>query len=379
MGKQTRRKQEAAAARQPNFSVILKKATSEEREKMFQAENYNPLKLIRGYERYAVKPLKGFMPRTRSLNTSTRGKELIRYAFNKYKPPAFLYDAWEMDTKSKYRYLFGLPEDFKLWYIALAQGKSLYKECSMGLLTKKETHFFSTCIYPLTIPQSVWYAVIRGLDDGITAAQARKIAMTKISDHKIDDFWKGVARWFLENDTSVRQMNDLLDYINARHQEHPQWYVKDRTMDSLVKAMISWHRELHRMNTMSSQYVRWDGIDISDIEYIADVKSNNTINKIWYQFHQITTGKELAEEGNKQHHCVSSYAHQCSEGQCSIWSMKQRDEFSSYQRALTIEVRRDGTIAQARGYANRSARPDEMRMLKQWAAKYGFRVNVGVW
>jgi hypothetical protein len=377
MGKATKKKQELLQARQPDFSGILAKASEIQAKKAYELESFDPLNVIKGYEGYAIRPLDRFIPRTRSLNKTTRCRELIRYAFNKYNPPEFLYSVWDPtswdQSNISYGHLFSgmIKEDFKLWYLALAQGRSLYKERTMGLLSRQETHYFATCPFALTMPQAVWYAVIRGMDEKAPPARARKFASTKLASHPIDEFWRGVVRWFARNEVSVRQMNDLLDYVAARHRENPEWYLRDQTLVNLQKSMHAWHRELYRAKAMSTQYKSWEGIKVADSE-IERVK--NKTKTIW-NFHQIKTGKELAEEGNRQHHCVSSYGSQCHSGAVSIWSLTQRDQFNSPSRALTIEVTREGTIVQARGYANRMPRADESSVLKEWAAKSGFRVR----
>ena len=369
MGKAIRRRQEARASRQPNFPSILQRSSRDHAKKAAERAAFDPLTVIRGFESRAIRPLDQFVPRTRSLNQHTRVRELVRYAFNQYSPPGFLYEVWGgQDTYGDY--LFGFKEDFRLWYLALAQGHSLYKECTMGLLTKKETHHFSTCSYALTVPQAIWYAVIRGME--APEVLARKLASTRLAQFALNDFWKAVARWFIRYPTSVRQTNDLLDYISARHNEHPDWYLKDRTLSGLQRAMQSWHRELHRVSSMSVRFTRWPGIQVEDSVFERGQGKKRTL----WRFHQITTGKELAEEGNKQHHCVSSYGQWCAQGRCSIWSMTA-ENMGNCQRALTIEVRNaaEREIVQARGYANRSPKAEELSMLKEWAGKYGFRLG----
>lgn len=371
MGKATKRKQEAEEARKPDYNGLLLQAKTTQAKKHAEIVSFDPMTVIRNFANDAIRPLDAFTPRTRSLNTSTRTRELIRYAFNKYNPPPFLYNAWDSEPKplsNNFEYLFGVKEDWRKWYLALAQGKSLYKECSMGLLTKRETFYFSTCPFTFTIAQAVWFSVIRCLDETAPSSLARKIASTKLSNYRVDDFWKGVARWFIENDTSVRQMNDLLDYIHNRHAERPDWYIKDQTLTGLQKAMQSWHRELYRMRSMSVKYEKWEGISLPD----SQIEQGAGRKKIHWRFHQIKTGKELAEEGNKQHHCVSSYGSRCASGACSIWSLTT-DEPGAVVRALTIEVA-GKDIVQARGYANRSPKNSELAALREWASKSGFRL-----
>lgn len=388
MGKATKRKQQELLARQPDYNNLLLVAKETQAKKEAEVASFDPMKIIHGYESHAIRPLDDFMPRTRSLNTDTRTKELVRYAFNKYNPPAFLYSVWDTSEYERqpgvvyvvnrqtgarignYDYLFGLKEDFRMWYLALVQGKSLYKECTMGLLSKRETFYFSTCPHPMTIPQVVWYSVIRCIDEKSSAALARKIATTKIHERPVDDFWKGVARWFMNNETSIKRMNDLLDYITNRHRERPDWYLKDQTLNALERAMRSWHREMYRTRTMVQQYTKWEGIKVED----STIERGQGKKKITWRFHQIKTGAELAEEGNRQHHCVSAYGRYCSGGECSIWSLTYNEK-GVIDRALTIELRANGTIAQARGYANRLPRAEEMSVLKEWATKHHFTIS----
>jgi hypothetical protein len=372
MGKATKRKQEEFEAQQPDFAKFLLQSKEAAEKKHAEIESFDPLIAIRGYENYALKSLEHFTPRTRSLNTSTRVRELVRYAFNKYNLPGFLYQVWDPEFKQDQLRIFpNIKEDFRHWYIALAQGKSLYKEHTMGILTKKETHYFSTCPYTFTIPEAIWYSVIRGLNEAASPSLAKKIASTKISNESVTDFWRGVAQWFMTHQTSAKNMNDLLDYIRNRHQANTEWHLRDMTLHNLERHMYTWHREMYRVRTMSVKYEKWQGIKVEDS---VVERAQGTKKHTWWKFHQIVTGKELAEEGNKQHHCVSSYGAMCNSGQCSIWSLTFKDKVGNDGRALTIEVR-GKSIVQARGYANRSPKTDESSVLKEWAAKTGFRLK----
>lgn len=372
MGKATKRKQEEFQARQPDFNGLFLKSKEAAEKKQADIESFDPMIAIKGYEQYAIKPLDRFFPRTRSLNTSTRVRELVRYAFNKYNPPGFLYQVWDPDfNRDLIRVFPNIKEDFRLWFLALVQGKSLYKEYAMGLLTKKEVHHFSTCPYTFNISEAIWYSIIRGLDEKASPSVARKIAGTKLSNELATDFWKSVAQWFMAHPTSVKNMNDLLDYIRNRHQANAEWHLRDMTLHNLERHMYNWHREMYRVRSMSIKYEKWEGIKLEDsvIE-----RAQGTNKHTWWKFHQIKTGKELAEEGNRQHHCVSSYGSMCSSGQCSIWSLTFKDKVGNQERALTIELR-GGQIVQARGYANRLPKKDELSVLNEWAARCNFRVK----
>lgn len=367
MGKSQKKKMWEEEAQQPDYSTIFLKAKQEH----LKIDSFEPLTAIKGYEDYAIRPLNRFIARTRSLNTATRVRELIRYAFNRYRPPGFLYQVWDSEFQRQNIRIFpDIKEDFRLWFICLVQGKSLYKEHAMGLLTKKEVHYFSTCPYPLTIPEAIWYAVVLALDENESRSLARAIASTKLSSEPLTDFWKDTARWFMTHRTSVREMNDLLDYIGNRHAANAEWHLKDMTLNNLIKHMHTWHRELHRVSTMSPLYTKWEGVDVHD----STIERGLGRKRVRWKFHQITTGQELAEEGNKQRHCVSSYGARCAGGECSIWSLTQWDIYNSGIHSLTIEVR-DKTVVQAKGYANRLPKAEEMSVLREWASKCGFGIR----
>ena len=334
---------------------------------------FDPKRTIRAYlDLYAVRSMDKFVSKIKSSNPHNQTMEVVRYAFNRYRTPAFLDSAWTDEPGMLYQNpIFGHSSvliDYRLWYIALATGKSLYKEYTKGLLTKQETHFFSTCPYALSVCGALWYAINRAMD--IPISLSRKIASTRLSERIADEFWKSVARWFSVHQTSIKEMNDLLDYIANRHIENVEWHLKDHTLDSLRKRMRSWHRELGRSYQMIKDYPKWDGIDVPDLEIVRGSKSERTV----WKFHQIKTGARLAEEGNKQHHCVASYASRCFNGDCSIWSLTKWNSAGKGWHVLSIQVV-GKCVSQVRGYANRLPKADEKNVMAEWATKSGFSLG----
>jgi hypothetical protein len=87
-------------------------------------------------------------------------------------------------------------------------------------------------------------------------------------------------------------------------------------------------------------------------------------------------------------HCVATYQSWCVAGEASIWSLTcefpdgsrpdaSRPDASrpdgSRHNGATIELRRDGTIKQCRGFANRSLNAAEVEMVRRWATAFGLR------
>lgn len=137
--------------------------------------------------------------------------------------------------------------------------------------------------------------------------------------------------------------------------------IKDHTYATLKRGMAAWHRELQRAKQLA-RYPKWAGIAVQDCTIVRKIKKTTT----HWRFHQITTGAELANEGNAQHHCVSSYAPRCAAGSCSIWSLT-----ANGQRALTIEVE-GRVVRQAAGYANRRPKAEEIAVMREWMRECAF-------
>ena len=72
-------------------------------------------------------------------------------------------------------------------------------------------------------------------------------------------------------------------------------------------------------------------------------------------------------------HCVAAYQNCCIAGQASIWSLTRECPDGGRRNVATIELRRDGTIVQCRGFANRSLSVEEADMVRRWAEASGLR------
>ena len=81
---------------------------------------------------------------------------------------------------------------------------------------------------------------------------------------------------------------------------------------------------------------------------------------------ELLSTEELAAEGRIMSHCVVTYVRLCAAGRASIWSMSA-DSGDGADRRLTVQVRADGTIIQARGLRNARPTPVQRRVLARWA------------
>lgn len=85
---------------------------------------------------------------------------------------------------------------------------------------------------------------------------------------------------------------------------------------------------------------------------------------------QVLRGFDLVAETRAMHHCVASYAAKCIAGHASIWSLRRRAAGNT-DRLLTIELDRQCQAIQVRGFANRTPRSEERKLLERWAKARG--------
>ena len=388
MGKKTKIKQAEREAEEAKSMAILSRETARARQVVAPVPLVDDLA---GYLDRAVRDPYAFELRTKSDNRDKQRLLLVRHAFVKYRPPQILDQAWAHADQA-YRNIAATPQvgrdlrrnpvrapdagntnlrafDFRDWYIVCGTGKSLYKERTRGLMTKAETHFFTTCPHALGMAQGLFYAVARA--QGARDGMALRIARSTLAEKPFqDDFWRDCARFFAHEEhhpTSLDQLNDLVDYLRNQHTENPNFRIfgGGHSLASLLRRMQDWHYALRRVKLMGN--ASWDGHLLDDTTIPQKIDGDP-----WFwDFTQIKNTKQLAAEGTAMRHCVFGYKSLCISGECSIWSLSLRDRFENSKRRVTIEVRNNGRIAQKRGLANRPCRAEENHIIGLWATRNG--------
>jgi hypothetical protein len=350
---------------------------------------------LKEYSEYFVRDENLFVQKTKSSDRTKQLIELVRHVFQKYPVPSFMNYIWtEPDQPSQtagnpnyYRQVrenaIKKYAEYEMWYITIATGGSLYKEWFKAYnFTKRETHLFLTCRFDLTIPQAQVFAVGKAV--GAKDGNALRVARSKLVEKNLkNEFWKHAIRFFaVETDLTVDLINDLTDYLNFKQNERAQpgqvnfvpfeLAGSGHTLASLTKKMHDWHYDMRRIKVIGE--ASWEGIPVADQDYIR--RGDDGKKSIWH-FKQIKTAKELQQEGNAQRHCVFGYKGSCVAGSVSIWSLSHQDEYGGWHRKITIELTKGGNIVQARGLANRLARPDEVALMTKWASDHGFSYRGG--
>lgn len=377
MGKNTRKKQQAELEAEQRIEAAL--AVGKKGGKTYRgivdAKSIMP-QYIYGYLRtHGIRDHKNWTYKGKSKKIEKHRIEFIRHVFATYPVPAFLENAFISENEEQF-------ESFGKWYLAVAQGQSLYKTCTRGTLTKKETHFFLLAPESLEGREAVWWAKTMAIVEDV--GLAFRIARSCLARRTYrSEFACDVHRFFTNNPVPMEEIQNLHDYIMAQVEGQPNgWSIKKRSLEALRRQSEVWHRDMAKMRTIGGG--SWEGLDIAPWKYKTGKPNpdpKKSTEKEWLLF-EILTGNDLAKEGNAMRHCVSAYKHRCVKGDVGIFTLRSNTMLKTGTRHLTIEVvNQNKTLAvtQVRGLANRQARPQESDILQRWANARGLQVRSHRW
>lgn len=361
MGKSTRKKQEKLAARERSFTERLaahRDQNTKSRGPVTANEIMTPT--IRRYSGYYLRNRAAWKYLGKSRKAEKQRLELIRYLFGKYSVPRFLEQALVSEDKEF--------TQFASWYVTAAQGGSLYKTCTRNVLSKKETHLFLQAPDDLTIKEAIWWAKAMALCDNVGVAyRMARCSIVRRGDYA-NAFWIDVHRFFTNNPVSLKEMDELIDYVTAERRDNGNWSIKKRSLESIRRKSEEWHRAQYKMRHIGGG--SWEGMKVPDWKFVTgkhDPNPQKSTRVEWF-VRQILSGNELAREGQKMRHCVASYKRTCMSGHAAIFSMTSNTPNQTDRRNLTIEVNAHSRqIVQARGFTNRIPRPQERLILNRWA------------
>jgi hypothetical protein len=183
-----------------------------------------------------------------------------------------------------------------------------------------------------------------------------------------------------------QQVGPLVDFLRAQRFEvgparfvngvvqagvipQPNLSMKGRTVETLLRQMRQWHRQLARETKAAASPACWLPSGIAGYERVEGTPPKQRLFRVV----ELVTSDDLRKEGAAMRHCVASYAHSCVERRCAIFSLREEDGSAGPPlRRLTIEVIiQNRRIVQARGRFN--ALPDgvDQRILRAWATTAG--------
>jgi hypothetical protein len=377
------RRQEAARARAEAYEISLRRVSQRTR----PAPDFQTAidEAGRGFESCVLRDAEAWKPQMKTRDAARLRLAAARHLFARYPVAEHLEQIW-IDAA-------GLGADEirlrKRWYIVAAGGGSLYRAGADAWLSRKEVHAFLNPPGRLGFEQAFVQAIARSYTDdpGIALRIAHcRIAQTPRTRF---GFWREVVRFFCAHPTSIEEMDDIRDYLEARYRRDRTFSLKGRTLASLGRLMREWHRDLEAIARIEAARRRadaarnrargaapasdassgnWPGAAIADWSWSPSSKAG--AKREAYMVAQLRTAADLVAETRAMRHCVASYATKCIAGHASIWSLRRR-EAGETQRLLTIELDRQHRAVQVRGFANRAPHTEERKILERWAKARG--------
>ncbi|RWD78766.1 PcfJ domain-containing protein [Mesorhizobium sp.] len=340
----------------------------------------------RGFAGMAIRDGALWRPKLKTRDRARLRLAAARHLYARYPVSAALEGVW-LDASGLDASEVALR---KAWYIAVARGDSLYKAGANAWLSRKEVHCFLNLSGDFTFDEAFQVAIARSYTDdpGLAARLARtKVARTPRGELV---FWREVTRFFCGHPASKEEIDDLCDYIGAMHQRDAAYTLKGRTLASLRRQMLEWHRDIAaierieamrrraagrapRTAGMQSQGRAWDGSRLEDWEWQPSSKEAKAHGERFF-VRQLKTAEDLVAESRAMHHCVSMYAAKCIAGNASIWVLR-RTALGKVERLLTIELDPQNRAVQVRGFGNRLASPEERKIVERWAKARGVVLN----
>jgi hypothetical protein len=378
------RRQEAARARVEAYEASLRRVSQPARPAPSFQKAIDEAR--RGFEADILRDAFAWRPQMKTRDPARLRLAAARYLFARYAVTEHLEQIW-VDCS-------GLaPDEIRLrkrWYIVAAGGGSLYRQGAGAWLSRKEVHAFLNPPRHLGFEAAIWHAIARSYSDDPAVAQ--RIARSRIAQAPRAElgFWREVVRFFCAHPATVEEMDDLRDYLADCHRRNPAFSLKGRTIASLGRQMREWHRDLEAIEHIEVARRRaeaaqarargeapapqaagsgsWPGAPIAPWSWCPAAKDRSKREE--YLVTQLRTAADLVAETRAMRHCVASYAAKCIAGHASIWSLR-RHAAGNTERLLTIELDRQYRAIQVRGFANRSARTEERKVLERWATARG--------
>jgi hypothetical protein len=321
-----------------------------------------------------VRPPSTWQPCGKSQNRLFRS--LAEHVLARYPMPPFLWSAF-----------LATDEAAPLARIAVhvGAGGSLYQAVKSGLmpvpLTRKMCHELMARGGEARFLDAVRRVQVRavGGDARLFHTWIATRAGRRLHTRPGEEFWQTILAWFSANPMLPQaEVAPLVDYIERRRAEAPDFSMKGRSVLAMMREMRQWHGQLAKEKAASGHSFSPSGLQPMDIDRARrDVRGNRVV-EIWH-FREVLDGKTLADEGRAMSHCVYSYARRIESGECSIWTLTLEDNTGHWRR-LTIEVRPSlRQIVQARGRFNRLPEPRDTLALDAWASRNKLQVSVGRW
>lgn len=336
---------------------------------MYRIEDYaEGLKKIYDYKDFWIRDYKTWEP-TRYRNSWWNIINLIEHLFEEYKLPRVLKTVWFNKDN----------QDMEIeLYIDLCQGKSAHKvfknyalNSAIPELTKKQVHAFMNGRHENVF--EVEYKKIFLLENGVKKDFVREAtignwACSLSNLNMLKEYLLLVQKETMFDKSQILPLWDYMLYLRRQiENENKVFVLKNRSIQKLLNDMHEWHQSLNKSKDSSYWEASW-----KVKPYVYEDFEKKAVG---FYIKELTTAKELIEEGRKLSHCVASYANSCKNGNATIWSF-YKDDFGNRKKLVTLELRDELTLVQCRGKANRLPDNSEWYHIEKWLKENGLKRGV---
>jgi len=306
---------------------------------------------------------------------------LAHHLVGKYPVPPFLAASWYA-TDDAY------GERKREWFVAHARGASVRSLDLPIEITRKMEQIFLTSRDHLTIEEAMRRAELLALGASGELVQA-VLATGSATDLRNGTFWRTVWLFLVANASAIdlTQIGPMIDFVQGiRHERvavetpdglvmrdppQPSFSMKGRSVQSMLRLMHAWHRNLG----LANGGLTWAPSRLEPM-LIEELPQDPFAPPVVWQLMELTNGAQLRTEGSALHHCVASYADRCWRGASRIWSLRVR-RGEKVRHVLTIEVdMKRRAVIQARGWGNRAPSGKPLRLLRDWAVRERVRLAI---
>lgn len=260
------------------------------------------------------------------------------------------------------------------WAFWIISGKNLRRAPDLPFpLTRMMAHFTINAPRHLTFSEALLFGRVRGLGGSLALFKELYVCLRRY--HRLHEFHIEKLLSFVvkyQKDLYPGELSLLLGYLWHRFfdwRAGGQAELEDCSLARIRREMRIWCREtqaipehMYEHQNLTWPSTKWQGF-------------STKIDGVHYRIIELTSYRELREEGNILSHCVASYVEDCKRGLCSIWSLRARIGERQEKLVVTVELRADGYIAQALGELNTKPKPEEMAVIRDWAGQEGLKLR----
>ncbi len=326
----------------------------------------------------------------RSHNVPRAMSQLARQLLCRYPVPSILDEALNQGPDSPYLD----------WFRLIGNGTSVLKLPNSPVnFTKKQAHCFLQAPVGWTLIQGIRYGQLKamGASDTLIAAINETFLGREID---VNPFSDTLLLFLAQNANFLSQplVEQMIDFVRAQRDLYPEYSLKGRTVNSVLKASMAWHAQLgqgayyydggyygYRRRNQKLQNFTWSG------EFVPwSMEQRLKDNRIRvYQVLELCSFFDLIAEGREMHHCVASYSGRCVQGNSRILSVRELiltehyDENGVPHRELVVGKRLATleyapgvkAVVQAQMAFNKAPDADVKAIIHQWAARHRVSYN----